>query len=305
RPEGGLYGGGDFYGTVPLEPRDAYAGAQLRVTLLPRVAERLVEGGMPPSRIPLALGLVLINGLLMWIAVSQLRRGHELVSLRERFIRNVSHELRTPLQQILLFTELLRSGGTRGAVEDRKALDIVHGEVQRLIELVKNLLRFSDPAETRLSMEPVALAPLVREVVEAFRPMADAGGAVLEVRGGSGARVRADIDALRRVLVNLLDNAVKYGPGGQCVLVEDGESEGWGFVAVSDQGPGIPDDEADQIWEAFQRLERDQRGPTAGSGIGLAIVRRLVSAMGGEVGVGEAEGGGSRFVVKLPLDPGQ
>ena len=300
RPGNGLYAGGDFYGTVPLTPSASYAGAELRVTLRPRVAERLVEGGVPPSRLPLAVGLLVVNGLLMWIAFKQLRRGHELVRLRESFIRNVSHELRTPLQQILLFTELLRSGHTRGPDEERRALGLVHSEVLRLIELVKNLLVFSRSAPPPLRTERVALEPLVVDVVDTFRPLAEAGGAALEIRPNGKAAVVADVDALRRVLVNLLDNAVKYGPIGQTVVVESGSREAWGWVAVSDEGPGVPEGETDRIWESFHRLERDQTGPTAGSGIGLSIVRRLVREMHGQVKVERAAGGGARFEVLLP-----
>lgn len=301
RPEYGLYSAGDFYGTVAMTPRAAYGGAELRVTLLPRVAERLVEGGVPPSRVPLALGLLLVNGLLMWIAFKQLRRGHELVRLRESFIRNVSHELRTPLQQVLLFTELLRSGHTRGPEEERKALGLVHSEVQRLIELVKNLLVFSSSAPPPLRIDRVLLAPLVEEVVDTFRPLAAADGADLEVRAEGPVAVSADTEALRRVLVNLLDNAVKYGPPGQTVIVDIGAREGRGCVAVADEGPGVPVGESERIWESFHRLERDQTGPTAGSGIGLSIVRRLVGEMGGDVEVTRAPGGGARFEVQLPL----
>ena len=302
RPGEVLYAGGDFYGTVAMTPPDAYAGARLRVTLLPRVAERLVEGGVPPSRLPLAVGLLMVNGLLMWIAFKQLRRGHELVRLRESFIRNVSHELRTPLQQILLFTELLRSGQAGSPSEERRALGLVHSEVQRLIELVKNLLAFSTPSPVPLRIEPVFLAPLVEDVVDTFRPLAEAGGATIVARTAEPVRVKADVDGLRRVLVNLLDNAVKYGPSGQTVEVMVGERDGWGVLVVSDEGPGVPSSDKERIWESFERLERDQSGPTAGSGIGLSIVRRLVQQMGGTVVVNEAEGGGARFEVRLPAE---
>ena len=301
RPERGLYGGGDFYGTVDLLPRESYAGVQLRVTLLPRVAERLVRGGLPPSRLPLAIGLLTLNAVLMWVAVRQLRRGHELVSLRASFVRNVSHELRTPLQQILLFTELLRSERIGEGDERRRALDIMHGEIQRLIELVRNLLRFSESPEESLRLTAVDLEPLVGETVEGFRPLAQSRKDRLEVTVDEGPRVVADEDTVKRVLINLLDNAVKYGPEGQRVGVEVGVAGEWGFIAVSDQGPGIPPEDRERIWEAFRRLDRDEEGASAGSGIGLAIVARLVQAMRGRVSVEDGPEGGARFVVRLPL----
>ena len=303
RPEQGLYAGGDFYGTVNLRPRESYAAVQLRVTLLPRVAERLVQGGLPPSRLPLALGLLSLNAVLMWVAVRQLRRGHELVTLRASFVRNVSHELRTPLQQVLLFTELLRSGRIGEAGERRRALDIMHGEIQRLIELVRNLLRFSESPEESLRLAAVDLEPLVCDTVEGFRPLAQSRNDRLDVSADGSPRVLADEDTVKRVLINLLDNAVKYGPEGQRIGVEVGTAGSCGFLAVSDQGPGIPPEDRDRIWEAFRRLDRDEEGATAGSGIGLAIVARLVKAMGGRVFVEEGREGGARFVVQLPLVP--
>lgn len=302
RPETGLYGAGDFYGTVPLDPGQggAYGGLELRVTLLPRVAERLVEGGLPGSRLPLAVALLVLNGFLMWIAVGQLRRGHRLVQLRGRFVRNVSHELRTPLQQMLLFTELLRSGRVDGPEDRRRALDIMYAETRRLIELVRNLLRFSERTDEELRIVPLDLARLVRETVDGFDPLVQSRNARIEIEGGTEAWVRADAGALKRVLINLLDNAVKYGPTGQTVRVDVTTEDGWGVVSVTDQGPGIPDEEAEAIWHAFGRLERDEAGPVAGTGIGLAIVRRLVHAMEGQVSVRNGANGGAHFVVRLP-----
>ncbi|MDX1577198.1 MAG: HAMP domain-containing sensor histidine kinase [Gemmatimonadota bacterium] len=301
RPETDLYGGGDFYGTVRLSPPEAYGGLELRVTLLPAVAERLVQGGLPESRLPLALGLVILTGLLMWLAVGQLRRGHELVRLRSGFIRNVSHELRTPLQQILLFTELLRSGRIRDAGDRKRALEIMEAETRRLIELVRNVLRFTGSSETDLRRDPVDLASVARETAEGFRPLADGRGSDIEIREHDRPRVLADERALKRVLVNLLDNAVKYGPPGSRIRVDISTVDSRGRVTVSDRGPGVPAEDRQRIWEAFRRLEREEAGPTAGSGIGLSIVQRLVEAMEGSVSVEDAPGGGARFVVELPL----
>ena len=303
RPEAELYGAGDYYGTVDLEPAAAYGGVRVRVMLLPRVVGRLVDGGMPRSRLPLALGLVSLNGILMWLAVRQLRRGHELVSLRAGFVRNISHELRTPLQQILLFTELLRSGRLGDAAKRAEALEIMHTETRRLIELVRNVLRFSGSPEEELRLSDIDLAVVVRETVEAFRPLAAGRRAEIEIEERSRPEVVADEDALKRVLINLLDNAVKYGPEGQRIRVDVDGDGSWGEVSVVDEGPGIPPADRERVWEAFRRLDREESGASAGSGIGLSIVRPLVHAMDGRVTVQSGAAGGARFVVKLPIGP--
>jgi signal transduction histidine kinase len=271
------------------------------------VAERLVAGGVPQSRLPLALGLLTLTGILMGIAVRQLRRSHELVSLRAGFVRNVSHELRTPLQQILLFTELLKTGRLEGESERREALDIMHMETRRLIELVRNVLRFSNGEAGAVHLTEVDLGAIVEETAEAFRPLAAGRNAAIDVDIECPASVHADSDALKRVLINLLDNAVKYGPEGQTVRVEVRRDGEWGEVAVSDSGPGIPEDQRSKIWEAFRRLEREDGGPTGGSGIGLSIVRRIVDEMGGRIDVADASptdssSVGACFTVRLPLD---
>jgi signal transduction histidine kinase len=301
RPEASLYGDGSFYGTVALTPADAFAGVELRVTLLPRVAERLVEGGLPASRLPLAIGLLTLTGALMGIAVRQLRRGHELVNLRARFVRNVSHELRTPLQQILLFTDLLRSGRLEDDAERSQALEIMSAETHRLIGMVGNLLRFSDTEGAALRLATVDLASVAEETVEAFRPLAAGRRGDIRVTTVDRVGVRADADALKRVLINLLDNAVKYGPEGQTIRVEVRRSEEWGEVSVSDSGPGIPEQDRARIWEAFSRLEREEGGATAGSGIGLSIVRQIIDSMGGRVAVRDAVPEGACFTFALPL----
>jgi signal transduction histidine kinase len=221
--------------------------------------------------------------------------------LRESFISSVSHELRTPLQQILLFSELLRMDKLEGS-ERRHSIEVVERETRRLINLVENVLRFSRASRGKdpLTIEPVALEPLVRDAMRAFELLAKANDVniVLEVEQQVDAMV--DANAVRRVLLNLLDNAVKYGPPGQTVTVRvsaDGDSA---VLTVADQGPGVPPADRARVWEPFQRLDREERAAIAGSGMGLAIVRELVERMNGTVRIDDAPGGGARFIVELP-----
>ncbi len=289
-----------YYGTVPVRPTAQYGGLELRVTLLSTVAERLIRGGVPQSRLPLALGLVLLTGGLMAIAVIRLRRGHDLVTARARFVRNVSHELRTPLQQVLLFTDLLRSDRLKEPEKRKEALDIMHAETLRLIALSQNILQFSSNQHASLRLVSVDLSALVEQTVQQFGPLARASDAEIQLVVEQPSHVDADEDALRRVLVNLLDNAVKYGPSGQTITVRVGTYGPWGEVSVCDRGPGIPVSERSLIWQPFRRLEREEAGSTAGSGIGLSIVRTAVDAMSGEVEVTDAQAGGSCFRIRLP-----
>ena len=283
-----------------------FGDLELRLELRPDVAGRLVIGGIPSSPTPLALGLLGLSTLLVVTALLQLRREYELIGIRSDFVSNVSHELRTPLSQILIFTELLKLGRLRSDAERERSLDIIDQEARRLIRLVENVLQFARSGGGRRRLEPdsVPLDGLVRETLEAFRPLAAARGVTLRAEVPGGAAVRADPSALRQVLLNLLDNAVKYGPRGQTVSVAAQVLNGRTRIAVDDQGPGIPLGDRDRVWQGYYRLQREARSAVAGSGIGLAVVRSLATEMGGRTWVEDTDTGGARFVVELASSNG-
>ncbi len=284
-------------------------GMTVQVTLEPAAADRLVIGGLPRSRLPLLLGLLALTAGLLLAAIFQLRRARALDRLRSDFVSRVSHELRTPLTQIRMFAETLLLGRVRSDDESRRCLEIVDQEARRLGHLVENILQFSrgERSDVRLSPEPLPLVPLVRDLVRDFQPLAGSGVS-FALHPADDAVVMIDPDALRQILLNLLDNAVKYGPAAQQVVVGVERSGDTVRLSVDDEGPGIPRHERRRVWRSFERLERDRRSSVAGTGIGLAVVRDLVTLSGGDVRVERgARGGargGARFVVELPLHDG-
>ena len=294
----------DFSSTYPL--LGMYGGLVSRVSINPEAAGRLVIGGLPRSRLPLLLGLLAITTGLVVAALLVLRREYELARLRANFIANVSHELRTPLAQIRMFAETLLLGRTRSDEERRRSLEIIDQEARRLTHLVGNVLEFSrtERRAHRLSLEPTLLSPKVREVIEAFAPLASARRMQVRAELEEGVVAAVDRNAFCQMLLNLLDNAVKYGPVGQTVTITLSAivagTECRARLAVSDQGPGIEAKERERIWEPFYRLERESRSAIAGSGIGLSVVRELLALHGGRGWVEPAAGGGSRFVIELP-----
>lgn len=294
-----------YRGASPLGPE--FGDLTLGLTLRADLASRLVIGGLPASPAPLALGLLAVSTLLVGATLLLLRREHELIAVRSTFVSSVSHELRTPLSQILLFAELLRLGRVRGEAERARALEIIDHETRRLIRLVENVLQFSrsgTPGD-RLSRESLVLHTVVDETLDAFRPLAEARGATLLAEVPTSLRVCGDRGALRQVLLNLLDNAVKYGPAGQTVRIVASATGERVVLAIEDQGLGIPEAERPRIWEDFYRLPRDRESTVSGSGIGLAVVRSLVERMGGRVRVDGAAGGGARLEVELPSGGGE
>jgi signal transduction histidine kinase len=251
---------------------------------------------------PLAVLLLLLIVLFAALAFVQMRKQQEVMRLRESFISSVSHELRTPLQQILVFSELLRMDKLP-AGERQQAIEVVERETRRLIRMVENVLRFSRPTRGKdsLIIESVPLEPLVQDVIKVFEPWARKHDMRVRLHVEQPVVALADASALRGVLLNLLDNAMKYGPAGQTVSVELSARDHTAILAVEDEGPGVPRAQRAQVWEPFQRLERDQRAAITGSGIGLSIVRELVERMNGTVRIEDARGSsGARFIVELP-----
>jgi signal transduction histidine kinase len=280
-----------------------FGGMVVRLALRPEMADRLVIGGLPRSRLPLLLGLLALVGTMAFVAIMQLRREYELNQLRADFISNISHELRTPLAQVRMFAETLLLGRVRSDAERQRSLEIIDQEARRLTHLVENVLQFSrsERRVTRLAPEPTDLASQVDEVVEAFAPLARARRVTVNTELAEGAVALVDRAAFRQTLLNLLDNAVKYGPAGQTVAIGVAPAgEHRVRVWVDDEGPGITSRERDRVWEPFYRLERDAQSAVAGSGIGLAVVRDLITQQGGSVSVEDAPSGGARFVIELP-----
>jgi signal transduction histidine kinase len=233
----------------------------------------------------------------------QLRRQQELARLRTEFVSGVSHELRTPLAQIRWFAELLQLGKLRTEEERARSASIIDQEARRLTYLVENVLNFSraEKGVNRVSPSPANIDAEIAEALELFAPLARARKMVVVASLEAGCTVALDRDAFRQILLNLLDNAVKYGAAGQTIVVGSTVVGDRVRVWVEDQGPGIPHDDRQRVWEPYVRLNRDVELSTGGSGIGLSVVRELVALHGGRTRVEGAPGGGARIVIELSL----
>ena len=279
------------------------AGAlRVRTAVRPDAAPLLVSGGLSPSTRWLFLGLGAMAIALALVALLQLRREQALARMRTDFVAAVSHELRTPLAQIRLFLETVRLGRYTNDEQRSWLMANVDREASRLGHLVENLLLF-----TRLDRRepgPEAPTPLdisaeTTEILDGFAPLA-ASRRVQFVRAlPPGAAARIDRDRYRQVVLNLLDNAVKFGPVGQTITVAIDCHDDRVRLRVSDEGPGIPPAERDHIWEPFFRGSSADTRAVGGSGIGLAIVRELVARADGTVAVEAHEGPGTTILVEL------
>ncbi len=266
-------------------------------------SSHLIIGGLPRSRIPLLLGLMILTLGVGGAALLQLRRERQLARLRDDFISGVSHEFRTPLTQIRVFAELLDDEKLRTDEERKRSTRVINREARRLTHLVENILQFATLSRipsAKGELEEIDLETAVGELAEAFGPQAASVQTQILVSVTPGVQVSAARGGLYRILANLLDNALKYGPPGQSIDVQTSETEDTVQISVEDGGPGIPVHERDRIWNPYRRLERDMAGEAQGSGIGLAVVSELCSAYGGRAWVEDGARGGARFVVELP-----
>ncbi len=270
-------------------------GLVVTARLNPALKGALLPGGDPPS-IPwreLAM-LALAFGLLLTIAVVGLK-AVQLARIRSDFASSVTHELRTPVTQIRLAAETVLLG--RGS-----AAHLLRGiveETTRLQELIDNVLHFSraERQMVRVALEPVAMAPLVEDVVSGFHTAGETG-VTWALDLPPSLRAMADPGAVRQVLRNLLDNAVRYGPPDGRVMVRGRREAGHVEIAVEDEGPGIPESERARVWEPFVRLDSVVQGAVTGTGLGLAVVRELMSAQGGDCRIETGETGGARVLVR-------
>jgi len=288
-----------------LEPN--FGRLVMHVGLRPEVASQLIVGGLPRSRLPLLAGVFVLTAGLLGVAWRQLHRQQELARLRTEFVSGVSHELRTPLAQIRWFAELLHMGKLRSDEERERSAGIIDQEARRLTYLVENVLNFSraEKGTNRITPTSLDLDTEMRDAVEMFTPLARSRRMSVRLSSPSGLTVSADRDALRQILLNLLDNAAKYGPPGQTITVGGAAAPATNGSRVrfwvEDEGPGIPAADRDRVWEPYVRLNRSAESATGGSGIGLSVVRELVGLHGGAAWIESAgASGGARVVVELP-----
>ena len=272
-------------------------------TINPDVAERLVIGGLPPSRVVQLVLLTAVALLLLIVASMIALRASALARLRSDFTSSVSHELKTPLTQILLYSETLGLGRLTTKGEIHEAADVIARETRRLIQMVDNILHFSrvERQVVRVSPSLQPLAPIVDAALRAFRPLLERGVTVVaNVDPSLSANV--DADALRHILFNLLDNALRYGPNDGAITISAKRVADDVVISVDDEGPGVPSADRERIWRPFVTLQSNDE-PTPGTGIGLGVVQELAEAMKGKAVVEESLSGGARFSIWLPYSP--
>ncbi len=291
-------------------------GFTVEVAVPEHVGQRYVETAMPSESERLMFAGVLLLGLGFAAAAALgLRRQYKLAEARRTFVAAVSHELRTPLAHVNALSETLLLGRAESPEQAQRWLRAIHREGRRLSVLTENVLLHARGERRGIRAAPqwTDLGAVVHDAVSLVEAQAQArsariviaGTAVDGTVGGAGGWV--DAAAVRQIIINFIENALKFGPEGQTVTVTlDVErppavgGAGLMRLSVDDEGPGVPPADRDRIWQPFVRLADGGSAP-AGTGLGLSVVRQLVEELGGRWSVCEVPGRGTRFRVELPL----
>lgn len=223
------------------------------------------------------------------------------IAQQRQFMADASHELRTPVSVARTAVEVALGRSGRPEREYREALAVVGEQARRLSRIVDDLflLARADASGLRLERRPVYLDELVGESVAEARLLAEPRGVSLGWQGPESLELAADEGLLRRLLGNLLHNAVRHTPSGGAVRVEISLDDGAVEVAVVDGGDGVPEAERERIFDRFVRLD-GARAAGEGAGLGLPIARAIAEAHGGRLELAESGASGSRFLVRLP-----
>jgi two-component system phosphate regulon sensor histidine kinase PhoR len=228
--------------------------------------------------------------------------------IRRDFVANASHELRTPLTSIRGYVEALEDGAVREPGTAERFLGKIRTHADRMAALVEDLLELSrlEAGERAPQGEETLPAKLAEDVVASFAGLAGRKEVALERVDGGAPTIVTDPERLRRILENLVDNAVKYTPGGGRVEVTTtGGPDGSARLEVADNGPGIAPEHLARIFERFYRVDKARSRELGGTGLGLSIVRHLADSLGATVTVDSEPGRGSRFVVNVPARAGR
>jgi two-component system phosphate regulon sensor histidine kinase PhoR len=238
------------------------------------------------------------------IVLNDVTDVQRLESVRRDFVANVSHELKTPVASIKGFVETLLDGAADDPAANRRFLEIVARQADRLAAIIDDLLSLSrieqSEGKGNLPLEPTRLADVIAAVIADCGPRAADRSIRLETRCAEGLVADVNPPLLEQALINLVDNAIKYSDPGAGVWIAVEQADAGLVVRVSDEGCGIEAEHLPRLFERFYRVDRARSRQLGGTGLGLAIVKHIVLAHGGTIGVESQPGVGTTFTMRLP-----
>jgi two-component system phosphate regulon sensor histidine kinase PhoR len=242
------------------------------------------------------------GAVLVFHDVTELRR---LERMRQDFVANASHELKTPLSSIKAYTETLMDWALYDETVNARFLKRIEEQVERLNQLILDLLSLAriESGQEMFEHGPLHLVPVLESCVEAHRSRAESANLNFIFDPGGlddETMVVADEEAIRQIVDNLVDNAIKYTPEGGSVIVTCHSDQNSASIEVADTGIGIPRDDLPRVFERFYRVDKARSRELGGTGLGLSIVKHLMQSIGGQIDVNSRVGSGSSFTVHIP-----
>ncbi|MEN6460142.1 MAG: ATP-binding protein [Syntrophomonas sp.] len=227
----------------------------------------------------------------------------KLEQIRKDFVANVSHELKTPVAAISGFAETLVEEEGENPETVKEFSQIIFDESQRLSRLVNRLLELSrlESDSRELHIEQVNINQLIQDTINMMQKRNDCQDKIIDFKkADSPVMINGDADVIAQVLINLLDNAIKYGPDGDHIVVSVAEQDDEIKISVEDHGAGIPENETERVFERFYRVDKARSRKTGGTGLGLAIAKHLVENHGGQIRVDSLSGNRTIFSFTIP-----
>jgi signal transduction histidine kinase len=235
------------------------------------------------------------------ILISDVTGIRKLDEMRELFVANVSHELKTPLTAMQGYIEAILDGVVDETTERRRYLERVLSEIKRMSRLAGEILDLSRLQSDQIEFQitTIDMVKVINSVLNNLKQRVEFRE--IELKSREEVYVKGDRDRIGQVLLNLLDNAIKFtAENGKITIIVE-ERQGFARVSVADNGQGIPQEELPYIWVRFHQADRSRYPGVKGAGLGLAIVKEIIEGLGGEVSVESREGRGSKFNFTLPL----
>lgn len=249
----------------------------------------------------LLLNVVLILGV--WLVFKNVKREIQLAQNKADFVSNVSHEIRTPLSLISMFAETLELGRLPTKEKQQEYIGIIHKEANRLAGIVNKILNFSqlEANKSHFTFAAVDLNAVIREVLNTYTYHLSSKGFDYSFKPTEDLVIRADKEALQEVIINILDNGIKYSESKKLIEIATGVSETFAFVSIKDHGIGISKKEQRYIFDKFYRVSSGDLAKARGTGLGLALVKHIINNHNGKVEVKSELNKGTTFTIYFPL----
>ncbi len=250
----------------------------------------------------LLLDVILILGV--WLVFANVKKEVSLAQNKSDFVSNVSHEIRTPLALISMFAETLEMGRVKTEEKKHEYYSIINKEANRLTGIVNRILTFSrmEANKKALNIESVDLNETVRDVLSTYEFHLHNKGFTHSFDPRLESTIQADNQALVEVIVNLIDNAIKYSNSKKHIDITTGQKNEFGFVSVRDYGVGISKQDQKHIFDKFYRVSSGDLAKSRGTGLGLSLVKEIVEGHGGYIDLKSEPGKGSNFLLYFPLN---